>query len=249
VPALRGPRGTALARQWAVEERIMLGTRNAVANVAVKDIARARRFYEGTLGLEKVDEEGEDVIRSSQALIPSEHGMNLPGLSVFSTGDAKRQAGRAGPCKRHALPVPRFVATMARSDFPLPRSGFACARLSRFRLTTEQTGPPKFLDDPRHACPGSTTPVESREQASGNMSLRFAPSMLPSEPTVSSASTTCLFRGPIPQPACSLSTLRGHGCPCAAYNRARLASDWRPCLGRTGFQPAGSLHQVSVVWA
>jgi hypothetical protein len=44
----------------------------------------------------------------------------------------------------------------------------------RFRLTTEQTGSPKFLGDPRHACPGSSTPVESREQASGNMSLRPA---------------------------------------------------------------------------
>ncbi len=40
----------------------MLGNKDALANVAVKDLARARRFYEGTLGLEKVDEEGEEVL-------------------------------------------------------------------------------------------------------------------------------------------------------------------------------------------
>ena len=38
------------------EEPAMLGTRNAVANVAVKDLARAKEFYERTLGLKKVDE-------------------------------------------------------------------------------------------------------------------------------------------------------------------------------------------------
>ena len=40
----------------------MLGNQNAVANVAVSDIARAKEFYEGTLGLEKVDEEGDEVV-------------------------------------------------------------------------------------------------------------------------------------------------------------------------------------------
>ena len=40
----------------------MLGTRNAVANLAVKDIDRARGFYTGTLGLKKVDQEGDDLI-------------------------------------------------------------------------------------------------------------------------------------------------------------------------------------------
>ena len=40
----------------------MLRSQNAVANVAVKDIATAKKFYEGTLALEKVDEEGSEVV-------------------------------------------------------------------------------------------------------------------------------------------------------------------------------------------
>jgi catechol 2,3-dioxygenase-like lactoylglutathione lyase family enzyme len=40
----------------------MLGNINAVANLAVKDLAVARRFYEGTLGLAQVDAEGDEVI-------------------------------------------------------------------------------------------------------------------------------------------------------------------------------------------
>ena len=38
----------------------MLGTRDAVANLAVSDLDRARRFYEDTLGLKQIDSEGED---------------------------------------------------------------------------------------------------------------------------------------------------------------------------------------------
>jgi catechol 2,3-dioxygenase-like lactoylglutathione lyase family enzyme len=41
---------------------IMLGSKDAIANVAVKDLARARKFYEGTLGLKKVGEEGEEAL-------------------------------------------------------------------------------------------------------------------------------------------------------------------------------------------
>lgn len=40
----------------------MLGTRNAVANLAVTDIDRARGFYIGTLGLKEVDQEGDELI-------------------------------------------------------------------------------------------------------------------------------------------------------------------------------------------
>ena len=40
----------------------MLGTRNAVANLAVKDLDRARGFYTGTLGLKEVDQEGDELI-------------------------------------------------------------------------------------------------------------------------------------------------------------------------------------------
>ena len=40
----------------------MLGTSNAIATVAVRDIGTARTFYEGTLGLKQVDSEGEELI-------------------------------------------------------------------------------------------------------------------------------------------------------------------------------------------
>ena len=40
----------------------MLGNRNAVANIAVRNLETARKFYEGTLGLKPVGFEGEEVI-------------------------------------------------------------------------------------------------------------------------------------------------------------------------------------------
>jgi catechol 2,3-dioxygenase-like lactoylglutathione lyase family enzyme len=40
----------------------MLGSKDAVATLAVKDLQAARKFYEGTLGLAPVDAEGEEVI-------------------------------------------------------------------------------------------------------------------------------------------------------------------------------------------
>ena len=40
----------------------MLGNIDAVANLAVKDLAVARRFYEDTLGLSQVDAEGDEVV-------------------------------------------------------------------------------------------------------------------------------------------------------------------------------------------
>ena len=49
----------------------MLGKTDAVANVAVKDLAVAKKFYEGTLGLTQVDAEGDEVIvmKSGDTLI------------------------------------------------------------------------------------------------------------------------------------------------------------------------------------
>ena len=40
----------------------MLASKNAVANVAVKDLGVVKKFYGTTLGLQKVDEQGEDVV-------------------------------------------------------------------------------------------------------------------------------------------------------------------------------------------
>ena len=40
----------------------MLGSKDAVANVAVKNLETARKFYEGTLGLKKVGAEDDELI-------------------------------------------------------------------------------------------------------------------------------------------------------------------------------------------
>lgn len=49
----------------------MLGHVNAVANLAVKDLARAKRFYEDTLGLKEVSHMGEEVsvLKSGDTLV------------------------------------------------------------------------------------------------------------------------------------------------------------------------------------
>jgi catechol 2,3-dioxygenase-like lactoylglutathione lyase family enzyme len=40
----------------------MLGNKDAVATIAVKDLAAARKFYAGTLGLKQIDSTDEEVI-------------------------------------------------------------------------------------------------------------------------------------------------------------------------------------------
>ncbi|MGX9142248.1 VOC family protein [Mesorhizobium sp. 128a] len=40
----------------------MLANSNATANIAVKDLARAKAFYEGTLGLKQVDNIGDELV-------------------------------------------------------------------------------------------------------------------------------------------------------------------------------------------
>jgi catechol 2,3-dioxygenase-like lactoylglutathione lyase family enzyme len=49
----------------------MLGTQSAVANLAVRDIARARDFYTDVLGLTQVEKEGSEriVLRSGDSTI------------------------------------------------------------------------------------------------------------------------------------------------------------------------------------
>ena len=49
----------------------MLGKEDAIANVAVRDLEVAKRFYADTLGLEQVDEEGGEVaiFRSGHSMI------------------------------------------------------------------------------------------------------------------------------------------------------------------------------------
>ena len=40
----------------------MLGDREAIATLAVKDLGAARKFYEGTLGLKPLDTQGEEAV-------------------------------------------------------------------------------------------------------------------------------------------------------------------------------------------
>jgi len=40
----------------------MLGNSDAVANIAVKNLETAKRFYEGTLGLKPIDSQGDELI-------------------------------------------------------------------------------------------------------------------------------------------------------------------------------------------
>ena len=40
----------------------MLSNRDAVANLAVKNVQAAKKFYEGTLGLKQVDSEGSELL-------------------------------------------------------------------------------------------------------------------------------------------------------------------------------------------
>ena len=40
----------------------MLGNKDATPNLAVKDLERAKKFYEGTLGLKAVDSEGDELV-------------------------------------------------------------------------------------------------------------------------------------------------------------------------------------------
>lgn len=49
----------------------MLGDKEAVANIAVKDLEAAKKFYEGILGLSQVGAEGQEVIvfRSGNSMI------------------------------------------------------------------------------------------------------------------------------------------------------------------------------------
>jgi catechol 2,3-dioxygenase-like lactoylglutathione lyase family enzyme len=71
----------------------MLRDTDAVANLAVKDLTIARAFYEGTLGLEAVGKEGDEVIvfRSGKTRInvyrSEEAGTNRATAVTWPVGD------------------------------------------------------------------------------------------------------------------------------------------------------------------
>ena len=49
-------------RGYLRQENDVLREKDAVANLAVKDLSRAKQFYEGTLGFEPVGHEGNELI-------------------------------------------------------------------------------------------------------------------------------------------------------------------------------------------
>lgn len=79
----------------------MLRDRDAVANLAVKDLQTARAFYEGTLGLEAVGNEGDELIvfRSGKTRInvyrSKEAGTNRATAVTWVVGDQLRATVQA----------------------------------------------------------------------------------------------------------------------------------------------------------
>ncbi len=71
----------------------MLRDTDAVANLAVKDLKVAKKFYEGTLGLEPVDAEGDEVVvyRSGKTTLnvyrSKEAGTNKATAVTWAVGD------------------------------------------------------------------------------------------------------------------------------------------------------------------
>jgi catechol 2,3-dioxygenase-like lactoylglutathione lyase family enzyme len=79
----------------------MLGNRDLVATIAVKDLETAREFYEDTLGLAPIDAEGEDVIvfksgRSTLNVYRSQYaGTNKATAVTWLVGDDVESVVRA----------------------------------------------------------------------------------------------------------------------------------------------------------
>jgi catechol 2,3-dioxygenase-like lactoylglutathione lyase family enzyme len=71
----------------------MLGNKDAIATLAVRDLATARNFYEGTLGLKVIGQEGEEVLvfrsgRSSLNVYRSQYaGTNKATAATWTVGD------------------------------------------------------------------------------------------------------------------------------------------------------------------
>ena len=71
----------------------MLGNKDAAANIAVKNLQTARKFYEGTLGLNQVGAEGDHLVayRSGNATIlvyqSSYAGTNKATAMTWTVGD------------------------------------------------------------------------------------------------------------------------------------------------------------------
>jgi hypothetical protein len=139
---------------------------------------------------------------------------------------------------------PTFFALTAALRLPAPPPRLPSRFARRFRPMTEVAGSPKFLGDLGHTCPVRRLRRILLRRAPGPQSLRWPFSVLPSGLPVPSASATY----PISEPsstACALAVYAS--CRSLPSAHARLASDWRPFLGRAGVLPARSLLLVSSV--
>ena len=58
----------------------MLGNKDAAANIAVRNLETAKKFYENTLGLTQVGAEGQEVIvfKSGNSTVSIGHNMQEP---------------------------------------------------------------------------------------------------------------------------------------------------------------------------
>jgi catechol 2,3-dioxygenase-like lactoylglutathione lyase family enzyme len=76
-----------------VKETVMLQNSNATANLAVKDLDKAKAFYEGTLGLKQVDDMGGELVvyKSGDTVINVYHsqfaGTNKATAVTWAVGD------------------------------------------------------------------------------------------------------------------------------------------------------------------
>ena len=105
-------------------------------------------------------------------------------------------------------------------------------------INVESSGPPRFLEDPLVCVPRSQTPARPQDLACCD------PGMLPSATrTASALATIQFFRGSITRPTYSLSTLRGPGHPGTTQDSLPAGG----LLCRAGFEPAGSLREVSAL--
>ena len=75
------------------KETTMLGTKDAAANIAVKNLETAKKFYEGTLGLQQIDADGNELIayRSGDSTLLVYHsnyaGTNKATTATWTVGD------------------------------------------------------------------------------------------------------------------------------------------------------------------
>lgn len=105
----------------------MLGDKDVIATVAVKDLAAARKFYEGTLGLKVTDASGSEAVtfasgRSKLMVYRSQYaGTNKATALNWNVGDGIDETvaalrERESPSSTTTFPARRGMATCTSWD-------------------------------------------------------------------------------------------------------------------------------------